>query len=250
MMNKKYRVVIPAAGRSSRSGLDYPKTLHLIGGIPILVRLCRTFKEYDECPVIIINRDNEPLFRKVLAEFDSKAEFAYQNEPLGMGHALLQAEELIGDDEDVILVWSDIPLLDAFTIRHLVDCHTVSQNDFSFVTGLCDSCYTIVVREEGSIKSVIETRAAGVDPGKYGERDIGLFVFKKRPLFFLLKEQTEFAEVNGQREHGFLYIIEKLVNTGSKVEGYPLAIKSDLLSFNTPEDLTQIEAIVGLTNSI
>jgi bifunctional UDP-N-acetylglucosamine pyrophosphorylase/glucosamine-1-phosphate N-acetyltransferase len=247
MINKKYRLVIPAAGRSSRSGLDYPKTLHLVGGIPILVRLCCNFKQYDEYPIIIINPIHEILFRKVLSEHDVNAEIAYQNEPMGMGHALLQAEGLIMDDEDVILVWSDIPLLNTFTIKHLLDCHGVSENDFSFVTGFCDSCYTIVVREKGKIISVIETRSAGIDPGKFGERDIGFFVFKKKPTFFLLKEQKKYVHINGRNEHGFLYIIEKLVLNGGKVEGYPIARENDLLSFNTPEDLRQIEAITGLT---
>lgn len=241
-MKKKYRVIIPAAGRSSRSGLAFPKSLYRIGTIPILVRLCQTFKAYDECPLIIINQQHEPLFREVLDEFALQADFVYQNEPAGMGHALLQAEKYIQDEEEVLLVWSDIPLLDTFTIRHLVQCHQVSENDFSFVTALCESCYTIVRRDKGRIQSVIETRAAGLPPGKDGERDIGLFIFKKQPLFRLLHENGGITEVNGKKEQGFLYIIARLVEYGCKVEGYPLAKETDLLSFNTPEDLRQIEA--------
>jgi bifunctional UDP-N-acetylglucosamine pyrophosphorylase/glucosamine-1-phosphate N-acetyltransferase len=237
-MSRTQRVIIPAAGRSSRSGLNYPKSLYRIKDIPILVRLCQKLKEYDDSPLIIINQQHELLFQNTLEEFGITATFVYQNEPAGMGHALLQAEEHIEENEDVLLVWSDIPMLDALTIRHMVDCHIVSQNDFSFVTAICDSCYTIVSREKGLVRSVIETRAAGMLPGKGGERDIGLFIFKKQPLFSLLKEEGGIAEVNGRKEFG------------CKVEGYPLAKEEDLLSFNTPEDLRQIEtAFTGLSHN-
>ena len=241
MTSRKITVVIPAAGRSSRSGLDFPKSLYKIGGEPILVRLCRSLSVYDSNPVIIINPSHQQQFETVLKEYGVNAKFIFQTDALGMGDALLKAETAVSDDSDVLLVWSDIPFLDKSTIRQLVNHHIVAENDFSLATSFCESCYTIVQRENGLLKAVIETRAAGIPPGKNGERDIGLFVFKKKPVFSLLKKQVEYAEVNGKKEQGFLYIIEKLVKKGFRAEGYPIAIQTDLLSFNTPEDLKEIE---------
>ena len=241
MTSRKITVVIPAAGRSSRSGLDFPKSLYKIGGEPILVRLCRSLSVYDSNPVIIINPSHQQQFETVLKEYGVNAKFVFQADALGMGDALLKAETAVSDDSDVLLVWSDIPFLDKGTIKNLVASHIDAQNDFSLATALCESCYTIVQRENGLLKAVIETRAAGIPPGKNGERDIGLFIFKKTPVFSLLKEQVEYAEVNGKKEQGFLYIIEKLIKKGFRAEGYPFAVKTDLLSFNTPEDLKEIE---------
>lgn len=245
-----YRVIIPAAGRSSRSGLSYPKSLYRLNGIPIIVRICRVLAAYDVNPVVIINPAHENEFTAVFKEFDVHAAFAYQAEPLGMGHALLQASPLVAEDAQVILCWSDIPFLSPQTIAHVINCDAVMQNDLSLATRLCSECYTIVKREEGKLKAVIETRAAGLLPGKDGERDIGFFVFKKKPVFELMQQYSGFTEVNGKKEQGFLYIIEKLVEAGYKAEGYPVALDTDVLSFNTPEDLTAIEEALRLRKTL
>lgn len=244
-MNRKFRVLIPAGGRSSRSGLSYPKTLYRLRGIPILIGLLQKVEKYDQRPIIIINPAHEALFSKVLHEFNRKVEFVFQPEPKGMGNAVLQADNSIASNDDVILTWSDIPLLNETTIDHLVKCHQVSNNDFSLVTSIGENCYTIVERDNtGKLVNVIETKAAGIKPPDWGEREIGLFVFKKEPVFKLLRKDQNGSYEAGKNEHGFLYNIEILAKEGKKIEGYPIALPQDLLSFNTPEDLQKIENVL------
>jgi bifunctional UDP-N-acetylglucosamine pyrophosphorylase / glucosamine-1-phosphate N-acetyltransferase len=240
-----YRVLIPAGGRSSRSGLTYPKSLYRLAGIPILIRICRTLSVYDTKPVIVINPAQEALFTEVLNEFKQQAELVFQHQPLGMGNAILQADGVIEPGANVILVWSDIPLLGLDTVQNLLNCHAVFQNDFSLVTALTDYCYTIVKRTEGQLQMVAESRALGIEPLTDGERDIGLFVFKKQLVFDYLGKDIPGDMANGTKEHGFLYLIETLVKAGCRVEGYPLARPNDLLSFNTPADLEEIEQYAG-----
>jgi bifunctional UDP-N-acetylglucosamine pyrophosphorylase/glucosamine-1-phosphate N-acetyltransferase len=239
---KKFRVLIPAGGRSSRSGLNYPKTLHKIGDEPILVRICRLVAIYDDTPLIIINPAFEQAFRDVLDAFELSAEFVYQHEPKGMGDAVLQAEAVVEDDSTIILMWSDIPLLNRSTLLHLINCHQISENDFSMVTYVGENCYTIVERAAGKLTAVIETRAAGIAPAAKGERDIGLFVFKKRPVFALLKKAARLTSGNAI-EQSFLTVVAQLHHAGNKIEGYPIATATDVLSFNTPEELAAIEAV-------
>lgn len=241
MMPIQFRVLIPAAGRGSRSGLSYPKSLYRIDGVPILIRICRTFAAYDSRPVLVINSAQQPLFEEVFAEFGMQAAFVYQDDPKGMGDAILQSDAIIAPGTHILLVWSDIPLLSADTVRHLVHCHTACANDFSLITSVGDNCYTIVDREGGRLKSIKETRALGIPPAKYGERDIGLFAFRKDAVFPLLAEDLGKSYENGKNEHGFLYVVEKLAERGNKIEGYPVALPNDILSFNTPEDLKMIE---------
>ncbi|UEG50552.1 NTP transferase domain-containing protein [Ferruginibacter lapsinanis] len=246
-MTKKIRLVIPAAGRSSRSGLNYPKTLYRLFDVPILVRIIRSFEEFiNEPPIIIINPDNLDQFTTVLKEYNIQAQIAFQHEPLGMGNALLSIDDLINDQDDIILVWSDIPLLSKNTIKSLVNCHLVTKNDFSLVTALSENCYTIVKRNEGKLEAVLETRALGIAANTKGERDIGLFVFNKGSVFSMLKENETYFVVGDKKEHSFLYIIEKLVQAKLKVEGYPVAQASDLLSFNNPSELAEIEQYMTL----
>lgn len=235
--------MIPAAGKGSRSGLDYPKTLYPLGGTPILIRICRLLEAYDPQPLIIINPAFEALFTERLREAGITATLIPQTEARGMGDALLTADHLISPEETLILVWSDIPLIMPQTVQGLIACHEAHRNNFSLATWMGSNCYTIVERNpEGVVQRVLETRALGIQPAAKGERDIGLFVFRKEPIFTLLKEGIG---ASGTAEHGFLYAIELLATAGEKVAGYPIATDQDILSFNTPEELRHIEATLS-----
>lgn len=238
------KVLIPAAGRGSRSGLEYPKCLYRLAGVPILARICKIFSVYDAHPVIIINSRQQPLFIEAMAEFGIDPVYVFQDDPKGMGDAILKADDHFAPDTHILLTWSDIPFISPQTIRNLVNCHDVCRNDFSMVTSVGENCYTIVKRDNGRVTAVKETRALGIPPLAYGEREMGLFVFKKDPVFSLLAKDAGEAYENGKKEHGFLYVIEKMVGLKLRVEGYPIARQSDLLSFNSPADLSAIEAYI------
>lgn len=236
-------MIIPAAGRGSRSGLSYPKTLYCLGGTPILVRICRLLAPYDPAPLIIINPAFQALFEAALSKAGIAATLIHQAEARGMGDALLMADPMLAPDAQIILTWSDIPLMSASTVQQLVDCHRTHRNNFSMATRLGHNCYTIVERDAaGRLQRVVETRALGIAPAAMGERDIGLFVFQKEPMFGILKKGIG---LQGEAEHGFLYAIELLAAVCEKVEGYPIAQPNDVLSFNTPEELAEIEAAMS-----
>ncbi len=234
-----YKLLIPAAGKGKRSGLDYPKCLHRIDDVPIIIHLIKKFQAFSKEITVIINPATEQLFTNCFEEFGIIANFIFQKEAHGMGDAILKASSAFNENDHIILVWSDIPFLSSGTIQRLINCHEIFINEFSFATWYGDNCYTIVERENGKLKAVLETKLLGLKP-KEGERDIGLFIFKGGPVFKLLASNDSTNYSNGNNEHGFLYCIEVLANMGSKIEGYPISDRQDTLSFNTPENLQEI----------
>jgi bifunctional UDP-N-acetylglucosamine pyrophosphorylase/glucosamine-1-phosphate N-acetyltransferase len=42
-------------------------------------------------------------------------------------------------------------------------------------------------------------------------------------------------------EHGFLYVVEHLIQRGFKVEALPIATERDLVSLNRPSDLDAVQ---------
>ena len=73
-----------------------------------------------------------------------------------------------------------------------------------------------------------------------GERDTGIFVFHREVVLNHLRAKGPGATGRTTGEHGFLYVISELVASGLLVEGYPMAHELDVLGFNTPEDLNDI----------
>lgn len=234
------RVLIPAAGRGSRAGLTYPKTLYPVHGVPILHRLLATLKPYDATPTVVVSPQGKPLIRASLRQAGINAHLVVQASPRGMGDAVLCFEQspAASHAENILLVWGDLASLQPSTVASLVDAHLAAGNDFTFATRMVDQAYTHVQRDEtGKVILVRETREQSVSESQPGERDIGLFVFHKQPVFSSLRDDLpgRFGRITG--EHGFLYIVQHLVRQGLRVAALPVATEKDLVSLNSLSDL-------------
>jgi bifunctional UDP-N-acetylglucosamine pyrophosphorylase/glucosamine-1-phosphate N-acetyltransferase len=239
------RVLIAAAGTGSRAALPYPKTLHPVLGEPILVRLIRLLRHLDPHPTVIVSPGGEALVAQCLDEHRLQAELVRQEAPTGMGDAVLRFRDAssFGTAEHVLLVWGDIPLIQPETVERMCARHFSNGNDFTFVTRHVERAYTIVSRNaDGAVASVVETRETGAEP-EPGEREIGLFLFRARPVLDLLAGRLPGSISASTGEHGFLYIIGYLANAGHRVEALPIATELDLISLNRLQDLESLGVV-------
>ena len=234
------RVLIAAGGKGSRAGLPYPKTLYAVQGKPILVRIHELLADLDPCPTVIVSLSGQADVAACLAQKRLAAHIVVQTEPRGMGDAVLQfrLSPAYPASSDVLLVWGDIPFIQPQTVVAVVEAHRQTDNDFTFATRRADSAYTIVTRDdEGNVLRVSETREMGAAAPQPGERDMGLFVFRKDPVFDLLQQDLSGRVGMTTGEHGFLYVIEHLVARGYRVQGLPVATELDMVSLNALKDI-------------
>lgn len=234
------RALVAAAGRGTRAGLPYPKTLFVIQGKPILVRIAELLAPYDPHPTVIVSPDGEAPIRACLKEAGRSAHLVSQPEPRGMGDAVLKFEQspVFESAEHVLLVWGDIPLIQPETVAAMVEAHIARGNDFTFATRLVDSAYTVVSRDAlGEVTGVMETRELGSPEPQPGEREIGLFIFRKAPVMNALREELSGMRGGATGEHGFLYLIGHLAARGLRVQALPIATELDLVSLNSLKDV-------------
>lgn len=234
------RAVVVAAGRGTRSGLSYPKTLFPIHGKPILVRIAELLAPYDAEPTVIVSPHGEESIRRCLAENGLVGCLVVQPEPRGMGDGVLRfAESPAFDDADhMLLIWGDIPFIQPQTVAKVVTTHKAQGNDFTFATRLVDLAYTVVSRDAaGQVTRVVETREDGMGRLQAGERDIGLFVFRKALVLDMLREELTGKWGKCTGEHGFLYIVGHLVSRSHKVVALPIATELELASLNSMKDI-------------
>jgi len=234
------RALVAAAGRGTRAGIPYPKTLFSIQSLPILVRISRVLHPYDEKPTVIVSPEGKDLIAQCLSHHSVSAELVVQPEPLGMGDAVLRFKDspAFESAEHILLMWGDIPFVQPSTVDALVIAHRHHQNDFTLATRFVEKAYTVVSRDQqGCVTGVCETRELGLSSPPSGERDIGLFIFRKQLVLNALQEDLpgKFGKTTG--EHGFLYVIEHLVRKGLRVEALPVATELDLVSFNSMTDI-------------
>lgn len=243
MKSKNYQlqVVIAAAGKGTRSGLDYPKCLYKVNNTPIIMRILNVTNHFDPEPHIIVSPDGKEKIEYYLDKNKLKYVPIIQRNPKGMGDAVssTRKSKLLNSD-NILLMWSDLPFVSYATINRLVKLHFSNKNDFTFVTSQTDSAYTKVLRDPNmKILEVIETRENKSFSISRGERDIGVFLFKRKKVLDLLEKDLsgKFGAVTG--EHGFLYIIKHLVNLGSRVEALVIKNQLESVSFNSKADLKE-----------
>lgn len=234
------RALIAAAGRGSRAGLPYPKTLFLVREKPILLHICDVVRPYDSQPTIIVSPSGEGPIGECLEKAGSAAHFVRQPKPKGMGEAVLRFAEspAFAAAKHVLLIWGDVPFVQPDTVAAMVDAHCSRGNDFTFVSRVVSSPYTIILRNDmGEVTGVLETRETGRTPPAEGERDIGIFIFRKEPLFDTLREELPGKWGCGTGDHGFLYAIGHLARKGWKVAALPIAKEIETVSLNSLRDL-------------
>ena len=238
----KLAALIAAAGMGSRSGLKFPKTLFLIKNRSILSRIFNAIHKFDSKPTIIASPYGHSLIKEHIDSLNLNAYFAIQQSPKGMGDAVLQmrSSQAYFKAGHILLIWGDIPFLQQETLNKLIDYHFEHNNDFTFPTLQTESAYTIVQRDKHhQVKKVIETRENLNFKVESGERDIGVFLFKKDLIFNILNEDLSNKYSQATKEHGFLYIIEHLVDRGYKVEALSCATALDSVSLNSIKDVSE-----------
>ncbi len=237
--NNKIGVLIAAGGKGTRAKLPYPKTLFKINGKEILLNILDITCAYDQSPTIIVSPTGEIDINTFLLEHSKTCNLVIQEKAKGMGDAVLHFKKSPSFElsEDILLIWGDIPFIEENTIKKMVERHFEKDNTFTFVTAKTNAAYTRVNRDQNNkIIEVLETREENL-PVKKGERDIGLFIFKKKEIFDLLELNLSKKYSSKTKEHGFLYLVSHLVKNGYKVEGLEIAKSKELISLNKISDL-------------
>ena len=111
-------VCILAAGQGKRMHSDLPKVLHCLADLPLVGHVLVTAREISEQdPIVIYGHGGE----KLRAEFISDPiVWVEQGEQLGTGHAVAQALTHIPHDSMVLILYGDVPLLQASTLNRLI----------------------------------------------------------------------------------------------------------------------------------
>jgi bifunctional UDP-N-acetylglucosamine pyrophosphorylase/glucosamine-1-phosphate N-acetyltransferase len=117
---RRFAVVILAAGQGTRMRSDTHKVLHPIASRPLLLHLLDTVDSLGaDKRVVVVGKGREQVESAIAGR---NAVIAVQAEQKGTGHAVQQAAEaLAGYDGPVIVLYGDTPFVEADTLRRMLD---------------------------------------------------------------------------------------------------------------------------------
>lgn len=182
--------IILAAGKGTRMRSDIHKVLHPIGGQPMLMHLMASLDALSPERRVVIVGDKADQLRKALVGTDVR--LAVQEPQLGTGHAVLQAAEALeGFAGTVLILFGDVPLLSAGSMRRLVDAVASRDGPAIAVLGFRPAqpaAYgRILAREDGTIERMVEARDASPDELAVTLCNSGLMAVRGELLFPLLR---------------------------------------------------------------
>ncbi len=175
----KVTAVLLAAGQGTRMKSSLPKVLHPLCGKPMLWHVLEALKEAaTEKPVVVVGHGADEVTRYL----GDSAQTVLQEPQLGTGHAAMQAESLLRDKTDyVIVTYADMPLLRGETFRRLVETQRLNPGPFSLLTVIAEDPRgfgRIVRKADGTVEAIVEEYGATPEQQQIKELNVGAYCFK------------------------------------------------------------------------
>ncbi|MEA1962437.1 MAG: bifunctional UDP-N-acetylglucosamine diphosphorylase/glucosamine-1-phosphate N-acetyltransferase GlmU [Bacillota bacterium] len=237
-----YSAVILAAGKGTRMKSQYPKVVHRVAGKPMVVHVVdAVHKAGVEHAVLVVGHGRE-MVQTLFAE--GSADFVVQEEQLGTGHALLQARNAIKDEETILVLAGDTPLLQSETLKLLIDHHEVKGAVATVLSTAVNDPFgygRIVRNKDGSFQKIVEEKDAIGAEKKIGEINSGMYCFQAGKAFEALQKVST---SNAQGEYYLTEILEIFTKEEQRVEICQVEAQEDVYGINDRVQLAEAQRIL------
>jgi bifunctional UDP-N-acetylglucosamine pyrophosphorylase/glucosamine-1-phosphate N-acetyltransferase len=221
-----------------------PKVLHPLGGLPLVEHVLRAADTLAAVSTTLVIGRAADEVRAALAHRPSLA-FVVQSPPSGTGDALRQTEATLrGRRGTLLLLYADVPLLQAGTLTRLVDAHLAAHAAATVLTAeLADPTgYGRIVRDTGGrIERIVEDRDASGEERAVREVNGGIYAFSLEPLFEAL---SALATNNSQGEYYLTDLVTVYRRRQLTVETLRIEDADELRGVNTRADLADLDRAV------
>ena len=244
--NDKLSVVILAAGLGTRMKSRRAKVLHELGGLPLITHDVRTTNQLDpETILVVVGHQAEEVEKAVLEAVGEKASFVVQEKQKGTGDAVESTRSLLeNSDSLILLLYGDMPLVRAETLKKLIEHHHATGSTCSILSVEMPNPtgYGRIVRgEDGSFARIVEQRDATADQRQIREINSGIYCFEPRDLFEALRRVQP---ANDQGEYYLTDVAEIILSLGGTVTDYLHDDSREVSGINTRAELAEIENLM------
>lgn len=200
MSNNAMSVVILAAGKGTRMYSDLPKVLHTLAGKPMVQHVIDAANNLGAQRVHLVYGHGGDLLKNTLS--DSSLNWVLQAEQLGTGHAMQQAAPFFADDEDILMLYGDVPLISVESLQRLRDAKP--QGGIGLLTVKLDdpTGYGRIGRENGKVVGIVEHKDATEEQRKIDEINTGILVANGADL------KRWLAKLDNNNAQGEFYITD------------------------------------------
>lgn len=232
----KCAAVILAAGKGTRMKSKLPKVLHPILGRPMAQYAIDAVKGVvDQPPIMVVGHEASEVQNKL----GNQVQYVIQEEQLGTGHAVQQAEPAVDETCQLVLITNaDMPLVRSETLENLVECQRNHQGPMTMLTVEVDDPrgFGRVIRgDDGSVQSIVEEVDATQEELAVNELNAGMYCIRKNWLWNHLSE----IDLSPKGEYYLTDLVEIATTQGETVQAVRVSDQDELIGINNRVHLAQ-----------
>jgi len=229
-------VVILAAGEGKRMKSSLPKVLQPIAARPMLAHVVDVARALQPAGIHVVHGHGGEQVRAAFAG-QPDLQWARQDRQLGTGHAVQQALPAVPDQAQVLVLYGDVPLITAATLRRLLAAPgalAVLAAEPADPAG-----YGRVVRDaEGRVAAVVEHKEADDEQRRIGLVNTGVVAAQAAAL------RRWLAALRNDNAQGEYYLTDVFAQAAEEFSPAEIVIVDDAMETegaNDPWQLAQLE---------
>lgn len=233
-MTHPLHVVILAAGAGTRMRSNKLKVLHQVAGKPMVEHVLELAQSLNPSQITMVyGHQGEQLLQQYQ---DASVNWAEQKQRLGTGHAVQQSVEFFNDDEDVLVLYGDAPLVQNADLAHMSGQQYVLTAKLDDPTG-----YGRIIRDGERIQAIVEQKDANAEQQAIKEINSGII---QAPAPKLKKWLSQLSNNNQQQEYYLTDVIGLAASDGTPFKAIELKDHNAVKGANDMEQLAELETLM------
>lgn len=234
--------IILAAGEGTRMKSNISKVMTKIINreiISYIIDACNI----ENSETIIIAGKNKDLIKQKFPNLTIREQKIGQEYPYGTAYAVSMATDILNDEDDVIILNGDIPLITKKSLLDFYDYHKKNKNSLSVMSTRIDdpTGYGRIIRENGAFKKIVEQKDANDEQLNIKEVNVGIYAFKAKDLKYSLKK---IKSNNKSNEYYLTDCIEILNKESKKVDSFLSEDPDQFYGINNKVELAKASSIL------
>lgn len=240
-MQEEVIAVVLAAGKGTRMKSNKSKLVQKIYGKEIVLRSVENAKKSGIENIIAVVGHQREQVEEVL---EDGVKYAYQEEMLGTGHAVMQTKKYLeGKKGKVVVLNGDVPILRPETIKNLVEKSISNKEYATLLTAIYENPYGYgrIIRDRGgNVEAIVEEKDASEHQKEIQEINAGIYCFDIEEL---LKALELINNNNASGEYYITDVIKIMNDRGLKTGAVIVEDNTEILGVN---DRIQLEILTKI----